>query len=201
MTKTLTDQWRNGTLKRGSYYIRIITGNEKSDYFEGKKFCFWSDYEVEEVLAPVPSYTDLCELKQELEICKDDKADLYAKLCNALMQLENKNNQFVELTKKVGELSSENGRLKYNNDVIATVNDELTEKVHILNEANMNMENTVGKLCEQLNEANEVIEKYGQFNNWEGDDMDQHCMTHFIGEDIGCGWSLATDYLERYGVK
>lgn len=134
MSKELTEQWRNGNIQETYYYVK----------------CPWSEGEVDiryvhngvddwkEIIEPVPSYSDLCELKQELEICKDDKADLYAKLCNALMQLE---------------------------------------------------------------EANKVIKKYAEFNNWEGDDKDQHCMTHFIGEDIGCGWSLATDYLERYGVK
>lgn len=77
MTKTLTEQWREGTLKTGSYYIRIITGVEKSDYFEGKKFCFWSDYEVEEVLAPVPSYDEYVELLKKLDELKKqlDKAE------------------------------------------------------------------------------------------------------------------------------
>jgi hypothetical protein len=146
MSKELTEKFMNDELDDRLYYF---TQKMSQDNVEiGHSFAFnmvraddgeyldW--FLIHEVLAPVPSYSELCELKQELEICKDDKADLYAKLCNALMQLE---------------------------------------------------------------EANKVIKKYGQFNNWEGDDMDQHCMTHFIGEDIGCGWSLATDYLERYGVK
>jgi len=57
------------------------------------------------------------------------------------------------------------------------------------------------RLQEQIKEANEVIKKYSQFNNWEGDDKDQHDMTHFIGEDNGCGWEIAQDYLEKWGVK
>lgn len=67
MIKTLTEQWREGTLPRGSYYIRIITGIEKSDFFEGKKFCFWTDYEVEEVLAPVPSYNEYKRLQEQIK--------------------------------------------------------------------------------------------------------------------------------------
>lgn len=63
------------------------------------------------------------------------------------------------------------------------------------------MESQIKRLQKQLNDANEVIKKYAEFNNWEGDDKDQHDMTHFVGEDIGCGWSLATDYLEKWGVK
>lgn len=34
----------------------------------------------------------------------------------------------------------------------------LKQKVHVLNEANMKLENMIGKLYEQLQEANEVIE-------------------------------------------
>ena len=87
MSKALTEQWRNGNIQETYYYVK----------------CPWSEGEVDiryvhngvddwkEIVEPVLSYHDLCELKQELEICKDDKADLYAKLCNALMQLEEAN--------------------------------------------------------------------------------------------------------------
>lgn len=67
MKNKLTEQWRDGTLKTGSYYIRVITGIEKSDFFEGKKFCFWTDYEIEEVLAPVPEYNQFADLSQKVE--------------------------------------------------------------------------------------------------------------------------------------
>ena len=87
MSKELTEQWRNGNIQETYYYVK----------------CPWSEGEVDiryvhngvddwkEIVDNVPSYPDLCELKQELEICKDDKADLYAKLCNALMHLEEAN--------------------------------------------------------------------------------------------------------------
>ena len=91
MTKTLTEQWREGKLPQGWYYMIDCAGKEWFRYLSGVKpdadfvKCF------KEVLVPIPNFHDLCELKQELEICKDDKADLYAKLCNALMQLEEAN--------------------------------------------------------------------------------------------------------------
>ena len=48
-------------------------------------------------------------------------------------------NQFPQLVKKVEAL------------------DEYKQKVHILNEANMELENTLGNLCEQLKAANEFM--------------------------------------------
>lgn len=93
MSKELTEQWRNRTLKDGAYYI-LVDKYEQNEPEIDVGICYNSNFEwwiVKEVLAPVPDYHDLCELRQELEICKDDKADLYAKLCNALMQLEEAN--------------------------------------------------------------------------------------------------------------
>lgn len=163
----LTEKWKNGTLKTGSYYIRIITGNEKSDYFEGKKFCFWSDYEVEEVLAPVPSYKEFFEDKKFMKGLGRDYSELM--------------NQKVELLKKIEELTTKCSQLEQENA-------ELVQKMHILNEANMNLENTVGKFGEQLNEANKVIKHYANgtiylFPTW-------------------CNGSFeANNYLEKWGVK
>lgn len=67
-------------------------------------------------------------------------------------------------------------------------NVELVQKIHILNEANMNLENTVGKFGEQLKEANEVIKHYANgtiylFPTW-------------------CNGSFeANNYLEKWDVK
>ena len=158
MNKELTEQWREGTLPQGWYYVKtpceeikkLYCGDGESLELEDPEtagyYFFHRDLNKGqvEVLSPVPDYPELCELKQELEICKDEKADLYAKLCNALMQLE-----------------------------------ECKKKVHILNEASMKLENTVGKLCEQLNDANEVI-KWCVRSSWSGnqeeDDFDRYCV-------------------------
>ena len=56
MTKTLTEQWREGTLPRGAYYVNRL--NEIRVYFvtyEDNKYT----HEIYEVLAPVPSYRQL----------------------------------------------------------------------------------------------------------------------------------------------
>ena len=56
--------------------------------------------------------------------------------------------------------------------------DELVQKIHILNEANMKLENTVGKLSKQLNDANKLI-KWCMRSSWSGnqeeDDFDRYC--------------------------
>lgn len=75
MTKTLTEQWREGTLSDGEYYVKDWDG--KIDWFVTKNKILWRDennpmYASEriEVLAPVPSYDDYNELKQSNKYLK-----------------------------------------------------------------------------------------------------------------------------------
>lgn len=69
MTKTLTEQWREGTLKRGYYYYETKAGAKVIGYqCFGLKFPY--DYNhntidsVKEVIAPVPSYEEYQKLKK-----------------------------------------------------------------------------------------------------------------------------------------
>jgi hypothetical protein len=62
MTKTLTEQWKDGELPVGSYYINLVGGIEKVDFFEGLEWERTKDFGIEEVLAPVPSYDEYCNL-------------------------------------------------------------------------------------------------------------------------------------------
>lgn len=104
MSKELTEQWREGTLPAGYYYVVDVEGVKDLDDFNGENF---SLLEVKEVLGPVPDYMD----------CKGLMYDSIA---------------LDKVRKKVAELSSENGRLQYDNDVLSTVNDELLKKVERL---------------------------------------------------------------------
>ena len=56
MTKTLTEQWRDGTIEYGLYYVRIAYRNDITIAHTIEE-----DLNVEEVLAPVPSYEELRE--------------------------------------------------------------------------------------------------------------------------------------------
>ena len=62
MTKSLTEQWKDGTLKQDFYYVKCA--------FDDDVFVSFIDYEIydknhlpaKEVLAPVPSYDKLKEM-------------------------------------------------------------------------------------------------------------------------------------------
>lgn len=80
MSKELTEQWRNGTLEDGDYYVRreydtII------DYYYNNHW-EWIEYEqeVKEVLAPVPDYYHFVELTE--------KADQFSQLVKKVEPLE-----------------------------------------------------------------------------------------------------------------
>ena len=68
MTKTLTEQWKDGKLPVGSYYINLVGDVERVDFFEGLVWERTKDFGIEEVLAPVPSYDEHKRLKKKLEI-------------------------------------------------------------------------------------------------------------------------------------
>lgn len=74
--------------------------------------------------------------------------------------------------------------------------DEYKQKVHILNEANMELENTVGNLCEQLNEANEVIKFYANTDGLTEEEKQMSAEKYHLVYGL-----KAYDYLERYGVE
>lgn len=76
MTKTLTEQWKNGTLPENWYYIHLksnwgnidcITINycDKDGVFEE-----YPDEDIKEVLAPVPTYDQFVELTKKVDELK-----------------------------------------------------------------------------------------------------------------------------------
>ena len=67
MTKTLTEQWREGTLPKGGYYIKLLNGSIKRTDYDNMSKSFDTEFfrynvSVKEVLAPVPSYEEYKEL-------------------------------------------------------------------------------------------------------------------------------------------
>ena len=77
MTKTLTEQWRDGTLPEGWYYtiIKGFTDKEQMmiDYYipELHHFEIKPTECIKEVLAPVPSYNEFLVLSDFKKIEKD----------------------------------------------------------------------------------------------------------------------------------
>lgn len=82
MTKTLTEQWRDGTLDGGIYYLLLRDGTTTTDktvYIVGEKQLRWhySSFDfVKEVLAPVPSYEKVKDMSQKIERLEFDNEAL-----------------------------------------------------------------------------------------------------------------------------
>lgn len=64
MSKTLTEQWREEKLPEDCYYILTKDGHIKKErtcfysHIDGQCFSFTDNRDIEEVLAPVPSYDE-----------------------------------------------------------------------------------------------------------------------------------------------
>lgn len=121
MSKELTEQLKNGTLKEGYYYIENKSQSIKFieiDYYNvWGDTRYWSgcdDEDIEEVLAKVPTYEEWVK--------------------NGTWYTEKSHN---ELLKKI---------------------EELMQKIHILNEANMNLENTVESQADYFRQQISVLE-------------------------------------------
>ena len=69
MTKTLTEQWREGKLPENTYYVQFICGRYGIYEFEQfKGFGFDNDLAyIKEVLAPVPSYDHFSQLVKKVK--------------------------------------------------------------------------------------------------------------------------------------
>lgn len=89
MTKTLTEQWREGTLPKGLYYTRSSSGRKGFSIHTGSESHMFSPYDkmanqTEEVLLPVPSYN---EFVQQRDFVKDHQKVLIENM-NLKRQLE-----------------------------------------------------------------------------------------------------------------
>lgn len=58
MSKELTEQWKNGTLKEGWYYLSIVPSKKCIDYYYGKDFERYNEWAITKVIAPVPTYDE-----------------------------------------------------------------------------------------------------------------------------------------------
>lgn len=69
MTKTLTEQWRDGTLPDAEYYVKNKSNVVVVDYYceLTKSFAAVFPCNVKEVLAPVPSYDEWKQAKENLD--------------------------------------------------------------------------------------------------------------------------------------
>jgi hypothetical protein len=81
MSKELTEKWKDGTLDNGMYYV--VAKDEDGLYItrdtHDRMFNVWGilrDKDVKEVLAPVPSYNEVKEIRQKIERLEFDNEAL-----------------------------------------------------------------------------------------------------------------------------
>lgn len=98
MTKTLTEQWREGTLDQRYYYVKYF-GNCQKPFVEIELKNFLldlvkvKDRDKIEVLAPVPSYDKVKEMSQKIERLEFDNEVLdmsYSQAKEIIIKLEKK---------------------------------------------------------------------------------------------------------------
>ena len=68
MTKTLTEQWRNGTLEESMYYVKLPEEIIIANIYQLKQLDLVNDADEIEVLAAVPSYDEYKRLQKRIEI-------------------------------------------------------------------------------------------------------------------------------------
>ncbi len=184
----LTEKWKNRTLYGGWYFLEFENGSILPVYYCGfnREFEFGWDWKISKVLAPA-SYDHFVELTE--------KANQFSQVAKKVEELEKRKNHFVELTNKYMD--------KYDDKF--KKNTELVQKMHILNEANMNLKNTIGTLGEQLKEANEVIKYYA--DSFFGDKQKDGTYLIYTRENalgrvqVTYNPNIANNYLEKWGVK
>lgn len=99
----LTDKWKKGKIPEAWYYVKDIHNKESLDrYFkETDNFEYLEDWEVDEVLAPVPSYEEWQASENYID---------YLKQCISVY--ESKDKQATETSIAYNELAKENEELK-----------------------------------------------------------------------------------------
>ena len=111
MTKTLTEQWREGTLPENWYYIHL-----KSDWGgidcitinycdEDGVFEEYPDEDIKEVLAPVPSYSEYQSLKDNCELTHTRLKGAHQKIDKLEKQLEISTKALKEIQEYTKEYS------------------------------------------------------------------------------------------------
>lgn len=98
----LTEQWKKGELPVGWYYVKVITEFEYPDdiaFYIGGYFELYSDEDIEQVLAPVPSYKEYTKLKELLKeankFLKDYGFTFDGKDCAEAFKVHTKTNQVL----------------------------------------------------------------------------------------------------------
>lgn len=94
MSKELTEQWQNGTLPLNHYYVKTKSGRYGINHtvlsFDGDKPRTKLEYSehTEEVLEPVPSYSEHQELKEYMYYLIHNRTELTNQITKHLDRIE-----------------------------------------------------------------------------------------------------------------
>lgn len=129
MSKELTEKWKAGELKEGYYYIKyednyigIAFACEWIGRYEYPCVGFEFEEDIEEILAPVPSYEELQRLESD-SLAKKEGEEIVAELNYKNKELLKRNKEQrkkihiltesqMKLENTIGELGKQNARLK-----------------------------------------------------------------------------------------
>lgn len=131
MTKSLTEQWKDGTLDYGWYYIKVYWGAGYDVVFDNynattREFVDFDKKAIKEVLAPVPSYEEFVQqrefvkdhqkvliknmnLKQQLDELQTEKNNLLNDIVDLNLTIENRDKQLAEANEVI-QLNTYAGR-------------------------------------------------------------------------------------------
>jgi len=107
MSKTLTEQWKDGELPEDTYYVQFLCGRYGTYQFEQfKGFGFDNDLAyIKEVLAPVPSYVEYLVLSEYKKLEKDAIQNLINEhIADASKTIERLKEQLAIATKALEDI-------------------------------------------------------------------------------------------------
>lgn len=89
MTKTLIEQWREGKLPNGDYYIKVRGSLSKKDFYAkdnciNGKWAYTLDGNIIDIIEKVPSYDKYKELVQKIHILNEKNTKQYNELCEEI---------------------------------------------------------------------------------------------------------------------
>lgn len=125
MTKTLTEQWRNGTLHDGYYYVKLPEEIIIANIYQLKQLDLVNDADEIEVLAAVPTYN---EFVQQRDFVKD-----HLKVLIENMKLKKQHDIAVKTLERIRNVWKNNPKMfeyiaQYANNVAGRALKQIKEK-------------------------------------------------------------------------
>lgn len=106
MTKSLTEQWEDGTLEHNYYYLKLDNGDiEIQDNFIGG-FLMSEQNRIIEVLAPVLSYEEYKELTQKVE-CLEKQVGIALTVLGQIARFSKERTDAVQAASAICEIATE----------------------------------------------------------------------------------------------